>query len=54
MFVTDIARWRDFSRAHAEFFGDVRPAATLVEVRALIDPGLLIEVEADAIVGGEG
>ena len=51
MFVTDIARWADFGRAHAEFFGEDRPATTMVEVRALIDPRMLIEIEADAVVG---
>jgi enamine deaminase RidA (YjgF/YER057c/UK114 family) len=49
MFVTDIARWREFGRAHAEFFGADRPATTMVEVRALIDPEMLIEIEADAV-----
>jgi enamine deaminase RidA (YjgF/YER057c/UK114 family) len=48
MFVTDIARWQDYARAHGEFFGEIRPCATMVEVRALIDPRMLIEIEADA------
>ena len=52
MFVTDISRWEECSRAHAECFHDVRPAATMVEVRALIAPGMLIEVEVDAVVEG--
>ncbi len=51
MFVTDITRWRDYGRAHREAFGDHPPATTMVEVRALIDPAMLIEVEADAVVG---
>jgi enamine deaminase RidA (YjgF/YER057c/UK114 family) len=51
MFVTDITRWREYGRAHAEFFGKDRPATTMVEVRALIDPELLIEIEADAVAG---
>src|SRR5919112_719307 len=51
MFVTDIARWPEVARAHAEVFGEVRPAATMVEVSRLIAPGLLVEVEAEAWVG---
>jgi len=49
MFVTDISRWREFGRAHAAFFGDHRPATSMVEVRALIVPDMLIEIEADAV-----
>lgn len=49
MFVTDIARWREYGAAHAAFFGEHRPATTMVEVRALIDPAMLIEIEADAV-----
>jgi len=52
MFVTDISRWEEFSRAHGEFFRDVKPAATMVEVRRLMTPEMLIEVEADAVVEG--
>lgn len=48
MFVTDISRWQEYGRAHQEFFGVIRPCATMVEVRALIDPRMLIEIEADA------
>jgi enamine deaminase RidA (YjgF/YER057c/UK114 family) len=48
MFVTDIGRWQEYGRAHREFFGDVRPCATMVEVRALIDPRMLIEMEVEA------
>jgi enamine deaminase RidA (YjgF/YER057c/UK114 family) len=48
MFVTDISKWQDYGRAHGEFFGTIRPCATMVEVRALIHPGMLIEIEADA------
>lgn len=51
MFVTDIDRWEDFGRAHAETFGDHPPTTTMVEVRRLIHPDMLIEIEADAIVG---
>ena len=50
VFVTDISRWEEVGRVHAEFFGHVRPATTMVEVRALIEPDLLVEVEADAII----
>lgn len=50
MFVTDIARWEEFGRAHGEFFRDVRPCATMVEVRKLIDDRMLIEIEADAVI----
>lgn len=48
MFVTDISRWEEYGRAHGEFLKEVMPATTMVEVRALIDPRMLIEIEADA------
>ncbi|MCK9517607.1 MAG: RidA family protein [Dehalococcoidia bacterium] len=51
MFVTDMARWEDFSRAHGDFFRETRPAATMVEVRRLMTPEMLIEVEIDAVIG---
>ena len=50
MFVTDIARWQEVGQAHGEVFGDIRPAATMVQVAGLIDPAHLIEIEAEAIV----
>lgn len=50
MFVTDISRWEEVGRAHGEFFRDVRPAATMVEVRRLIDPAHLVEIEVDAVI----
>lgn len=54
MFVTDIDQWEAFGRAHAEAFASSPPATTMVEVRRLIDPAMLIEIEADAVVGPEG
>jgi enamine deaminase RidA (YjgF/YER057c/UK114 family) len=48
MFVTDILRWEEYGRAHGEFFRDIMPATTMVEVSKLIDPDMLIEIEADA------
>ena len=50
-YVTDISQWEAVGRAHGEIFRDVRPAATMVEVRALIDPAMLVEIEVDAIAG---
>ena len=51
IYVTDIADWPEIGRAHGEVFGDIRPAATMVEVRRLIDPEMKVEIEADAYVG---
>jgi enamine deaminase RidA (YjgF/YER057c/UK114 family) len=50
MFVTDISQWEAVGRAHGEFFREVRPAATMVEVKRLIDPDMLVEIEVEAIV----
>jgi enamine deaminase RidA (YjgF/YER057c/UK114 family) len=54
LFVIDISRWEEVARAHAEAFGDIRPAATMVEVSRLIDPQMLVEVEAVAYKPGVG
>jgi enamine deaminase RidA (YjgF/YER057c/UK114 family) len=51
MFVVDVADWPEIGRAHGQYFGDVRPAATLVEVARLIEPELLVEIEVDAVIG---
>jgi enamine deaminase RidA (YjgF/YER057c/UK114 family) len=48
MFVTDISRWEEYGRAHGEFFHEIMPCTTMVEVSKLIDPDMLIEIEADA------
>jgi enamine deaminase RidA (YjgF/YER057c/UK114 family) len=52
IYVTDIARWQEVAEAHRAAFGDVRPAATMVEVSALIDPDMLVEIEAVAYKPG--
>ena len=51
VYVTDIARWEEIGRAHGEVFRDVRPASTMVEVKRLVDPDMLVEIEAEAIIG---
>jgi enamine deaminase RidA (YjgF/YER057c/UK114 family) len=52
MFVTDISRWEEAGRAHGEVFGKIRPATTMVEVARLIDAAMMVEIEADAVIGG--
>ncbi len=53
IFVTNIDDWEQIGRAHGEYFGDIRPAATMVEVSRLIDPAMLVEIEAYAIVADD-
>jgi enamine deaminase RidA (YjgF/YER057c/UK114 family) len=50
MFVTDISRWEEYGKAHGEFFKEIKPCTSMIEVKGLIDPAYLIEIEATAII----
>ena len=51
VYVTNISNWEEVGRAHGETFRDIRPASTLIEVSRLVDPAMLVEIEADAYIG---
>ena len=50
IYVTDISKWEEIGKAHGEFFKNIKPATAMVEVKSLIDPGMLVEIEATAIL----
>jgi len=50
LFVTDISRWEEYGRAHGEMFENIRPACAMIEISGLIDPDMMVEIEADAIL----
>jgi enamine deaminase RidA (YjgF/YER057c/UK114 family) len=52
-YVTDISRWQEAGRAHGEIFGEIRPAATMIQVVAMVAPEMLVEIEVDAIIAAE-
>ena len=51
IYVTDIEYWREVGRTHGEIFGEIRPATSMIEVRGLISPEMLVEIEAEAVIG---
>ncbi|GMU95000.1 RidA family protein [Ignavibacterium album] len=51
MFVTDISKWQQYAKAHQEYFGKIKPATSMIEVKSLIDPDMMIEIEVSAVVG---
>lgn len=53
IYVTDITKWEEIGRAHGEFFKNILPASTMVEVKSLVNPQMLVEIEAEAIIGQE-
>jgi len=53
MFITDVRRWEEVARAHGEVFRGIRPAATMLQVVAMVSPEMLVEIEADAIIASE-
>ena len=53
MFITDVSRWEEVARAHGEVFRDIRPAATMLQVVAMVSPEMLVEIEADAIIAAD-
>jgi len=53
LYLTDMSKWQEVGRAHGEFFGDIRPASTMVEVKGLVRPEWLVEIEADCVISAE-
>ncbi|MBI5660699.1 MULTISPECIES: RidA family protein [Ignavibacterium] len=51
MFVTDISKWQQYAKAHQEYFGKIKPATSMIEIKSLIDPDMMIEIEVSAVVG---